>query len=161
MHSSVAVVRWKLLWENCRSASTAKKALRVFDHSAIYILIAGSYTPLLMYIGTPLTLSFTAAIWTAALIGILTTLRFWGRFYPMHIALYALMGWSVVLIWNEVIPHIPRQLFLFMLSGGITYTLGIIFYSIRKIPHNHLIWHLFVLAGSIWFFIGYCTYLLA
>ena len=71
------------------------------------------------------------------------------------------MGWSVVLIWNEVIPHIPRQLFLFMLSGGITYTLGIIFYSIRKIPHNHLIWHLFVLAGSIWFFIGYCTYLLA
>ena len=48
-----------------------------------------------------------------------------------------------------------------MLSGGITYTVGIIFYSIRKIPHHHLIWHLFVLGGSIWFFIGYCTYLLA
>lgn len=142
-------------------AGTAKKALRVFDHSAIYILIAGSYTPLLMYIGTQLTIAFTAAIWGAALIGILTTLRFWGRFYPVHIALYALMGWSVVLIWNDVMPYIPRQLFLFMLSGGITYTVGIIFYSIRKIPHNHLIWHLFVLGGSIWFFAGYCTYLLA
>ena len=142
-------------------AGTAKKVLRVFDHSAIYILIAGSYTPLLMYIGTPLTLSFTVAIWVAALTGILTTLRFWGRFYPLHIALYALMGWSVVLIWNEVISCIPRQLFLFMLSGGITYTVGIIFYSIRRIPHNHLIWHIFVLGGSIWFFTGYCAYLLA
>ena len=139
---------------------TQKKILRVFDHSAIYILIAGSYTPLLMYIGTPLTKWFTALIWIAAAAGIASTIRFWGRFYPLHIALYALMGWSIVLIWNEVFPNIPKELFIYILSGGMTYTAGILFYSIRKIPHHHLIWHLFVLAGSVLFFTGYALYLL-
>ena len=140
---------------------TLKKMMRVFDHSAIYILIAGSYTPLLMYIGTPLTHMFVILIWASAVTGIAATIRFWGRFYPLHIALYAVMGWSVVLIWDTVVTTIPPELFRFMLAGGVTYTAGIVFYSIRKIPHNHLIWHLFVLAGSLWFFAGYFTYLLA
>ena len=137
-----------------------KKMLRVLDHSAIYILIAGSYTPLLLHVGTPLSKAFTAIIWLSAIIGIVTTLRFWGRFYPLHVALYAIMGWSIVLVWDDVIPSIPSDLFRYMLAGGIAYTSGLIFYGIRKIPHNHLIWHFFVLAGSSCFFIGYYLYLL-
>lgn len=145
---------------HCSENSVVKKMFRVLDHSAIYILIAGSYTPILLYVGTKPTLIFAALIWLAASIGIFTTFRFWGRLYPLHIALYAIMGWSIVIVWNDVIPGIPSGLFRFMLIGGLTYTTGLIFYGIRRIPHNHLIWHFFVLAGSICFFIGYYLYLM-
>ncbi len=138
-----------------------KKILRVMDHSSIYLLIAGSYTPILLYIGSPLTIAYTAGIWIAAATGIILTIRFWGRFYPLHIALYVIMGWSIITIYDSVFPYIPSSLFPYVLSGGITYTVGVLFYSIRKIPHNHLIWHIFVLAGSILFFIGYYLTLLA
>lgn len=140
--------------------SVAKKMFRVLDHCAIYLLIAGSYTPILLYTGTPKAEAFTALIWLSAASGIFMTFRFWGRLYPLHIALYAAMGWSIVLIWNDVMAAIPPELPGFMLAGGIAYTAGILFYCIRKIPHNHLIWHIFVLAGSMCFFIGYYLYLL-
>ncbi len=138
-----------------------KKLFRVLDHSSIYLLIAGSYTPILLYIGSPLTVWYTAGIWAAAVAGIALTIRFWGRFYAVHIALYVIMGWSIITIYDSVFPYIPSGLFPYVLSGGITYTLGLIFYSIRKIPHHHLIWHIFVLAGSLLFFLGYYLTLLA
>ncbi len=140
---------------------TVKKALRVLDHSSIYILIAGSYTPILLYIGDRLTIGYAIGIWAAAIIGIVLTIRFWGRFYPVHIALYVVMGWSVLSIYSHVFSNIPAEILPYALTGGIIYTLGVIFYSVKKIPHNHLIWHFFVIGGSLSFFIGYCRYLLA
>lgn len=137
-----------------------KKIFRVFDHSSIYLLIAGSYTPILLYIGTDLTIAYTAGMWIAAITGIILTIRFWGRFYPLHIALYVVMGWSIISIYDSVFPYLPETLFPYVLSGGITYTAGVLFYSIKKIPHHHLIWHIFVLLGSLFFFIGYYTTLL-
>ena len=89
------------------------------------------------------------------------TIRFWGRFYPVHIALYVVMGWSVLSIYSHVFSNIPAEILPYALTGGIIYTLGVIFYSVKKIPHNHLIWHFFVIGGSLSFFIGYCRYLLA
>ena len=139
----------------------AKKLFRVFDHSSIYLLIAGSYTPILLYIGSRITLIYAVGIWIAAFLGIFLTIRFWGRLYAAHIALYVIMGWSIVSIYGSVFPNIPDELFHYALMGGITYTAGVLFYSVRKIPHNHLIWHIFVLGGSIWFFAGYYLYLLA
>ena len=138
-----------------------KKFFRILDHSSIYLLIAGSYTPILLYIGSRITLIYTAGIWIAAFLGIFLTIRFWGKLYIAHIALYVIMGWSIVTICNSVFPFIPDGLFPYVLSGGLTYTVGVIFYSIRKIPHNHLIWHIFVLFGSLLFFIGYYLTLLA
>ena len=138
-----------------------KKFLRVLDHSSIYILIAGSYTPVLLYIGSPVTKWYAVGIWITAALGILLTIRFWGRLYAAHIALYVIMGWSIVSIYGSVFPNIPDELFHYALMGGITYTAGVLFYAVRKIPHNHLIWHIFVLGGSIWFFAGYYLYLLA
>lgn len=139
----------------------AKKVMRVLDHSSIYLLIAGSYTPILLYIGSPVTVAYTVGIWCAAAIGIVLTVRFWGRFYPVHIALYVVMGWSVLTIYDSVFPFIPSQILAYALAGGIIYTLGVLFYSVRRIPHHHLIWHIFVLVASIAFFIGYSLYLLA
>ena len=139
----------------------AKKVMRVLDHSSIYLLIAGSYTPILLYIGSTVTVAYTVGIWCAAAIGIVLTVRFWGRFYPVHIALYVVMGWSVLTIYDSVFPFIHDGLFPYVLSGGITYTVGVLFYSIKKIPHNHLIWHIFVLSGSLLFFLGYYFTLLA
>lgn len=138
-----------------------KKTFRVLDHSSIYILIAGSYTPILLYIGDTLTALYAAGIWAAAILGIILTIRFWGRFYPLHIALYVVMGWSVLSIYSHVFSNIPSGIMPYALTGGIIYTIGVIFYSIKKIPHNHLIWHIFVIAGSLSFFLGYCAYLLA
>ncbi len=140
---------------------TGKKIMRVLDHSSIYLLIAGSYTPVLLYIGTPLTAWYTAGIWLAAAAGIVLTLRFWGRFYPLHIALYAVMGWSIVTISGTVLAALPHSLVPYMIAGGVIYTTGILFYAVKKIPHHHLIWHIFVLAGSLSFYAGYCLHLLA
>lgn len=138
-----------------------KKLFRVLDHSSIYLLIAGSYTPILLYIGSSVTVAYTILIWVAAISGIILTIMFWGRFYPVHIAMYVVMGWSILSIYDSVFPFLPVMLFPYVLSGGITYTAGLLFYSIRKIPHHHLIWHIFVLAGSMLFFFGYYIALLA
>ena len=140
---------------------TGKKIMRVLDHSSIYLLIAGSYTPVLAYIGTPITKIYTAAIWIAAALGIVLTVRFWGRFKILHVALYAVMGWSIVSIWDQVVPLLPHGLFRSILAGGITYTAGIAFYAAKPLKHHHLIWHIAVLIGSLIFFLGYSSYLLA
>ena len=141
-------------------ASAFKRLMRIMDHSSIYILIAGSYTPVLLYIATPLSYGYTAGMWLATAIGIALTARYWGKLYALHIALYAVMGWSIIAVWPEVSPHLPAGLFGYLVAGGVTYTAGILFYAVKKIPHNHLIWHIFVLAGSTIFFAGYAIYLI-
>lgn len=141
--------------------STMKKVFRIFDHSSIYLLIAGSYTPILMYAGTPLCKAYALGIWLFAFIGIFLTIMFWGKLYVLHIALYAVMGWSIVSIWGQIFPALPQGIMPYVLTGGIIYTVGIIFYSVRKIPHNHFIWHIFVLAGSLVYYYTYTSFLLA
>ncbi|MDY2816723.1 MAG: hemolysin III family protein [Bullifex sp.] len=132
----------------------AKRVCRILDHSNIYFLIAGTYTPLLLYVGSPKCLALTAFMWAVAALGICFTLVFWGRLKPLHPILYLLMGWCIVLFWNDVTPFVPKALIGYLIGGGVTYSIGVIFYAIKKIPHYHAIWHLFVLAGSIWFYIG-------
>ncbi len=137
-----------------------KRLMRIMDHSSIYILIAGSYTPVLLYMGTPLAYGYAAGMWIAALLGIFLTTKYWGKLYVLHIALYAAMGWSILSVWPQVYPLLPDGLFPYLIAGGITYTSGILFYGMKRIPHNHFIWHLFVLAGSIIFFAGYAIFLI-
>lgn len=131
-----------------------KRFCRILDHSNIYFLIAGTYTPIYFYVGTNLTLALTATMWAVAILGVVFTLVFWGRLKPLHPILYLLMGWSIVIVWDQVIPYCPPFLFKYLIGGGLTYSLGVIFYAIKKLPHYHAIWHLFVLLGSIWFYIG-------
>lgn len=138
--------------------NNVKRFCRILDHSNIYFLIAGTYTPLLLYINSQKTITLAWLMLLICALGIAFTLFFWGRLKPMHVALYLLMGWMVVFCWGDIVPFLPKGLMSYIIGGGITYTLGVIFYGCKKIPHYHAIWHLFVLGGSIWFYLGFFRY---
>lgn len=126
-----------------------KKVFSILDHSAIYILIAGTYTPFLL-ISIKGTLGWTlfGVIWGLAIIGIVFKVFFIHRYEFVSIIFYIAMGWLIVIVLKPLIQSISLQGFLLLLGGGLFYTIGSIFYAWRRIPYNHAIWHLFVLAGS-------------
>lgn len=137
----------------------AKRLMRLGDHLNIYLLIAGTYTPLLFYLGSTRAFQLLAFIWAIALCGILFTLLFFNRFKALHLIFYLTMGWSIVFFWSDIVPYLPGSLFYWIIAGGSSYSVGTIFYSLKKIPFNHLVWHLFCLASSLIFTWGYLLYL--
>jgi len=139
--------------------SIAKRIFRVLDHSNIYFLIAGTYTPLLIAINTPLSLKLLVFIWLIALLGIALKLIFWDRMEFLHLFFYLAMGWMAILLWTPMKETIPMNLIKYIFLGGGIYTIGVLFYAIKKIPYNHAIWHLFVLGGCASFFWGFLKYL--
>ena len=127
-----------------------KRALRIFDHSAIYLLIAGTYTPfLLVSLRGPWGWSLFGVIWGLALVGVLFKFWFVERFAILSTAVYIAMGWLVVIAAKPVITHLPLTAIIWLLAGGLAYTGGVTFFAAKRIPYSHAIWHLFVLAGSI------------
>jgi len=127
-----------------------KRALRIFDHSAIYLLIAGTYTPfLLVSLRGPWGWSLFGVIWGLALVGVLFKFWFVERFAILSTAVYIAMGWLVVIAAKPVITHLSLTAIIWLLAGGLAYTGGVIFFAAKRIPYSHAIWHLFVLAGSI------------
>lgn len=139
--------------------SDAKRLFRIIDHSNIYLLIAGSYTPVLLYINNSQTVLICLSLWFVCIFGILFSTFFMKRFKAVHVSLYLIMGWVAVFFWNDIIPNIPEQVVYYIIAGGLAYTLGVIFYSVKKIPHYHAIWHLFVLLGTVLHFIGFIKYI--
>lgn len=131
-----------------------KKICSIIDHSSIYILIAGTYTPFaLLAIGGKLGWAIFALEWGLTIIGILFKVFFIHRFEALSLIFYIAMGWVIIFAFNPVISHITMTGFWILLTGGILYTVGAYFYANRKIPYNHAIWHLFVLGGSAMMFI--------
>jgi len=127
-----------------------KRALRIFDHSAIYLLISGTYTPfLLVSLRGPWGWSLLGVIWGLALAGVLFKFWFVERFAILSTAVYIAMGWLVVIAAKPVITHLSLTAIIWLLAGGLAYTGGVIFFAAKRIPYSHAIWHLFVLAGSI------------
>lgn len=127
-----------------------KRVMRVFDHAAIYLLIAGTYTPfLLVNMRGRLGWTLFGVVWGFALLGIAFRTIFVGRFEISTTIGYVLMGWLIVVAFREMMVTIPPGGIALIIAGGITYTIGVIFYACKKIPYNHAIWHLFVLGGSI------------
>jgi hemolysin III len=127
-----------------------KRALRIFDHSAIYLLISGTYTPfLLVSLRGPWGWSLFGVIWGLALAGVLFKFWFVERFAILSTAVYIAMGWLVVIAAKPVITHLSLTAIIWLLAGGLSYTGGVIFFAAKRIPYSHAIWHLFVLAGSI------------
>lgn len=135
-----------------------KYKLKIADHCAIYLLIAGTYTPLML-----IALSQTSAtvvliaIWSLAVIGIICKTLFIHKFKKMSLVLYLGMGWLCITVMHDLITHMSQLGFYLLLIGGLFYSAGVIFYVVKKIPYNHAIWHLFVLAGAVSHFL--CIYL--
>jgi hemolysin III len=127
-----------------------KHRYRIFDHISIYILIAGTYTPvsLLLLADSKGWLLFWL-VWSIAALGVFLKLFFTGRFELLSVALYLVMGWLIVFDYPTLSERIAENGLKLLFSGGLFYTLGIIFYAIEKIPYNHFIWHLFVLGGAV------------
>jgi hemolysin III len=140
----------------------AKKVLRIFDHCAIYLLIAGTYTPfLLVSLRGPLGWTLFGVVWGIACVGCAFKAFFTGRFDRVSTAMYVAMGWIVLIAIKPAITHIPMGALLMMLAGGLLYTSGVFFYTNNRVPFNHAIWHCFVMAGSAFHFFAVIIYVLA
>lgn len=136
-----------------------KRVLRIVDHIAIFLLIAGSYTPFAMGVlrdGFAWTL--LAAVWGLAVVGLLFKAFSANRFHWSTAALYLLMGWLGVLLINPMLEALPLGALLWVVAGGLAYTIGIVFYGWHSLPYSHAIWHVFVLAGSIFHYIAVVLY---
>lgn len=143
------------------SARTPKfqHLMRVIDHSAIYLLIAGTYTPyLLVPLRGPLGWSFLAVLWGIAVVGIVFQTLFIGRFKVVSTLSYLAMGWLVVATLAPLMRTVPGMAILWLAAGGACYTLGILFYGWKQLRYAHAVWHLFVLAGSLCHFFGILFY---
>ena len=127
-----------------------KRIFKILDHSAIYLLIAGSYTPFLL-VGIRGTTGWILLIvvWMIALIGITMKVLFIDRFQVLSVIAYLVMGWLCVFAFREMLSSIPIGGIIWLAAGGILYTVGVIFYAMQKTPYMHAVWHFFVLGGSI------------
>ena len=125
---------------------TAKMIFEIFDHSAIYILIAASYTPFLYLVVNPPTNKIVLIIqWTVCFLGITFKAFFTGKFKLLSTLLYLIMGWMIVFAWGDLINNINRVSLVYLITGGVLYSLGTIFYSWKICKFNHMIWHIFVI----------------
>jgi hemolysin III len=138
-----------------------RKRLKIVDHAAIYVLIAGTYTPftLVTLNGTIGWIIFGVS-WGFAIIGITLKLFYTGKYDLFSTAMYILMGWLIIFVIKPLINNLPADGLKWLFAGGISYTLGALVYSIRKIKFNHAIFHLFVLFGSFCHFVAVFKYLL-
>lgn len=128
----------------------ARRALKTFDHCAIYLLIAGTYTPfLLVSLRTPLAVGLMAIIWLIALLGVIFKLVFVYRFEKLSLVTYLTMGWLSLIVIYQLAMHLDITGLVLLAVGGVIYSLGVIFYVSKRIQYNHAIWHIFVLAGCI------------
>ncbi len=136
-----------------------KHRLRIVDHCCIYLLIAGSYTPFgLVIINGTVGQSVLAVIWLFAIFGILAKLIFRDRFAAISVVSYLVMGWIGVLAIEPMFELLGIVPVILAIAGGVAYSLGVVFYAWHRIPHNHAIFHVFVLTGSILHFVAVVLY---
>jgi hemolysin III len=131
------------------TSSKRKHYFRVADHISIYLLIAGTYTPVLL-IAIPNSLGWILfwVVWGIAAFGFILKLFFTGRFERFSTFLYLAMGWLAIIPYGELTTALDAKALTLLISGGVAYTVGVLFYAVEKIPYNHFIWHLFVLGGA-------------
>jgi hemolysin III len=137
-----------------------KRVFKIFDHASIYLLIAGTYTPfLLVSLRGKWGWTLLAIIWGIALLGVSFKALFIDRFQKLSVLGYVLMGWLGVVVIKELLVSIPVGGLILVAIGGVFYSVGIIFYALQKIPYMHVVWHFFVLGGSISHFFAVLLYL--
>lgn len=141
------------------SSTRARHVLRVVDHAAIYLLIAGTYTPFAMVnLRGVWGWSLFVVIWSLALAGIMFKAYHTGRFRFVSSAIYLAMGWMSVIAIRPLLETVPPGGIAWLVAGGVCYTAGVIFFAWKSLKFHHAIWHLFVLAGSFCHFIAVLFY---
>lgn len=139
----------------------AKRVLKKVDHCAIYLLIAGTYTPFLMVgLQSPLAYGLMAVIWGLALLGIIFKLTIAERFKVLSLVTYLCMGWLSLIVVFQLAMKLSAGGIWLLALGGIVYSLGVIFYVARRVPFNHAIWHAFVLGGCVCHFCAIYFYVM-
>jgi hemolysin III len=139
----------------------ARKVLKILDHSAIYILIAGTYTPFsLITLKGKLGLIILTVVWSVAIMGVLMQIFLKNKNIILSTILYVAMGWIVIFAIKPLVNSLPHDGLILLVLGGLSYTLGAVFYVIKKIPYFHMVFHLFVLAGSIFHFFSVLLYVI-
>jgi hemolysin III len=132
-----------------------KARLRVLDHSAIYLLIAGSYTPfLLLRLWGPWGWSLFGVVWALALAGVIYKLTLLDRFPRLSTLLYLAMGWLALVAIVPLMERLTLATLAWMVAGGVVYSLGTLIYHLDRVRYAHVIWHMFVLAGSVCHFVA-------
>jgi len=135
---------------HCFPEGKVKRVFRVFDHAAIFLLIAGTYTPItLITLRGPWGWTIFGLVWAIAIVGIVGKSIWINKFKLFSTILYIVMGWLVVVALKPLLAALNRTSIIFLLAGGVLYTLGTIFYVWKSRKYAHAIWHVFVLAGSI------------
>jgi hemolysin III len=138
-----------------------RSRLRILDHTTIYLLIAGTYTPFTLVTLNGLTgWIIFAASWSMALTGTVLKIFFTGRYTVFSTLMYVFMGWIIVFAISPLIENLPGEGLFWLIAGGVAYTTGAILYSIKKIKFNHAIFHVFVLLGSLCHFVSVYFYVL-
>ncbi|WP_431635748.1 PAQR family membrane homeostasis protein TrhA [Dyella sp. KULCS107] len=139
----------------------AKPVLRTLDHIAIYLLIAGTYTPFtLIALPGRWGWSLFAAVWTLAALGSVLEFGALRRFRKLSVLLYIGMGWIGMIAFKPLMAHLQTGGMLLLVAGGLAYTLGVPFYLWRRLPYHHSVWHCFVLAGSVLHYLAVLFYVI-
>ena len=143
------------------AAKGAKKVFRIFDHDTIFLLIAGTYTPyLLVAMNNRAAWCIFFVLWALAAVGIVFDSIMLDKFRKIEMVLYVCMGWCILLALGSLLENLAPMGFALLLAGGIFYTVGIVFYAMKKVKYMHSIWHLFVLCGSALQFFSVYLYVL-
>lgn len=136
-----------------------RNVYHLLDHTAIYLFIAGTYTPIALFVLPGMwSIGIFSGIWALALIGVVFKVFFLGKFKKLSLVIYLLMGWMIVIAIKPLINHASTDLLFWILAGGACYSLGTVFFSLRRMPYSHGVWHLLVLGGSICHFVGIYLY---
>jgi len=131
-----------------------KNFYRKLDHISIYFLIAGTYSPVvLITLNHSLGWTLFCIVWGLAIIGSILKIFFTGKYEVLSVLLYLIMGWLIVFDFSALREIVDTTGIILLMSGGAAYTIGIIFYALHHVKHNHVIWHVFVLLGSIFHYI--------
>ena len=131
-----------------------KRKLNIFDHSAIYLLIAGTYTPIMLLTIKGFTgIVILCTVWTCGIVGIVLKFYFTGRYPKISTATYILMGWVIVVAIKPLVKNMVLPGLIWLVAGGVFYTIGALFYQRKSMKYNHVIFHIFVMLGS------FCHYL--
>jgi hemolysin III len=137
-----------------------KRVFKILDHASIYLLIAGTYTPfLLISLRGKMGLTLLAVVWGLAILGVGFKALFIDRFQKLSVLGYILMGWLCVVVIRELWINVPLGGLIWLAAGGVFYMVGVVFYALQKIPYMHVVWHFFVLGGSLCHYLAVLLYL--